>query len=159
MYTCMVTHPLHIGNLMLLLTRIQLLVKSQIRAVQPCQVRIWTFINVGPMLVMENFSKSPVRPYTSCTGQLWNVHRFPSGKVCFGLNSRAVQHWQVSELEFKFINCGPILLLAMENFSKSPVGPYPSCTGQVWYVHWLPFGKMCFDQNSRAVQPWQVSEV
>ena len=132
---------------------------------------------------MENFSKSPVGPYTRCTGQIWYVHRFPPGKVCVGPNSRAVHPWEVSELEFKnmshmycmgnsytsyreffkvtcgtvhevsgmyidshlercvlvqtaelytpgkylnwnlkFITCGPIL--ARENFSKSPVGPY-----------------------------------
>ena len=32
------------------------------------------FFNGGPMLAMENSSKSPVRPYTSCTGQIWYVH-------------------------------------------------------------------------------------
>ena len=60
------------------------------------------FFNGVPMLAMENSSKSPVRPYTSCTGQLCYVHWFPSWKVCFNPNSWAVQSWQLSELEFEF---------------------------------------------------------
>ena len=60
--------------------------------------QLWAFI----YLAMENFSKWPVRPYTNCTGQVWYVHWFPSWKVCFGPNSRAVQSWQISELEFEF---------------------------------------------------------
>ena len=35
--------------------------------------------------------------------------------MCFGPNRIAVQSWEVCELEFDFIDCGP-LLLAMENF-------------------------------------------
>ena len=31
------------------------------------------FFNGGPMLAIENSSKSPVRPYTNCTGQIWYV--------------------------------------------------------------------------------------
>ena len=38
--------------------------------------------------------------------------------VCFGPSNRAVQPRQVSELEFEFINCGPILLLAMCKVAK-----------------------------------------
>ena len=32
------------------------------------------FFNGDPVLAMENSSKSPVRPYTYCTGQIWYVH-------------------------------------------------------------------------------------
>ena len=61
----------------------------------------------GPILAIENHtSKSPVRPYTNCTGQIWYVHWFPSWKVCFGPNSIAVQSWEVCELEFDFFDCG-----------------------------------------------------
>ena len=110
------------------------------------------------MLAFENSSKSPVRAYRSCTGQVWYVHWFPSCKVCFGPYSRAVQSWEVCQLEFDFIDCGR-LLLAIENFSKWPVRPYRSCTGKVWYVHWFPSWEVCFGRNSRAVQSWEVCEV
>ena len=63
----------------------------------------FNFFNGNPMLAMENYSKSTVRRYRSCTGQVWYVHWFPSWKVCFGPNSRAVQSWEVCELEFYFI--------------------------------------------------------
>ena len=62
----------------------------------------FNFFNGGPMLAMENSSKSPVRSYRNCRGQVWYVHWFPSWKVCFGPNSRAVQSWEVCELEFQF---------------------------------------------------------
>ena len=57
----------------------------------------------GHILAIENYtSKSPVRPYTNCTGQIWYVHWFPSWKVCFGPNSIAVQSWEVCALEIEF---------------------------------------------------------
>ena len=72
---------------------------------------IWIFSLEGLCYIaMKNSSKSPVQPYRSCTGQLWYVHWFPSWKVCFGSNSRAVQLWEVCELEFDFINCGPLFI-------------------------------------------------
>ena len=117
----------------------------------------WKYVNwnlilsiVGLYLLgMENFSKWPVRLHTNCTGQVWYVHWFPSWKVCFGPNSRVVQSWKVSELEFEFFNGEP--MLAMENSSKSPMRLYTSCIGQIWYVHWFPSWNLCFDPNSRAV--------
>ena len=54
------------------------------------------------MLAIENSSKSPVRPYTNCTGPIWYVHWFPSWKVCFGPNSISVQSWEVSALKIEF---------------------------------------------------------
>ena len=58
-------------------------------------------ITYRPILAMGNFSKSPVRAYASCTGEVWYVHWFSSGKVCSGPKSRAAHLWEVSELEFK----------------------------------------------------------
>ena len=58
---------------------------------------------------------------------------------------------------FNFFNGNP--MLAMENSSKSPVRPYRSYTGQVWYVHWFPSWKVCFGPNSRAAQSWEVCEL
>ena len=61
------------------------------------------FFNGGPVLAIENYSsKSPVRPYTNCTGQIWYVHWFPSWKVSFGPNSIAVQSWEVCALKIEF---------------------------------------------------------
>ena len=69
------------------------------------------FFNVGPVLAIENYSsKSPVRLYTNCTGQIWYVHWFPSWKVSFGPNSIAVQSWEVCELEFDFFDCGSLFI-------------------------------------------------
>ena len=33
-----------------------------------------------------NSSRSPVRPYKNCTGQVWYVYLFPSGELHFGTN-------------------------------------------------------------------------
>ena len=33
-----------------------------------------SLFNGDPVLAMENSSRSPVRPYKNCTGQLWYVH-------------------------------------------------------------------------------------
>ena len=61
------------------------------------------FFNGGPVLAIENYSlKSPVRPYTNCTGEIWYVQWFPSWKVCFGPNSIAVQSWEVCALKIGF---------------------------------------------------------
>ena len=85
------------------------------------------------IIAIENFQSHP-------TGKVWYVHRFPSGKVCFGRKSRVVHHVhrEVSELEFKNMShmycMGNIHSIAVENFSKSPVGAYTRCTGKVWYV-------------------------
>ena len=126
--------------------------------------RLWAFI----YFAMENFSKWPVRPYTKCTDQVWYVHWFPSWKVKSGMyidfHLKRCVLVQTAELyipgkylnwNLNFINDGP--MLAMENFSKSPVRPYTSCTGQIWYVHWFPSVKVCFGPNSRAVYTAPVS--
>ena len=61
------------------------------------------FLKSSHILAIENdTSKTPVRPYTNCTGQIWYVHWFPSWKVCFGPNSIAVQSWEVCALEIEF---------------------------------------------------------
>ena len=36
--------------------------------------------------------------------------------MCFGPNSRAVQSWEVCELEYDFIDCGPLLFSYGEFF-------------------------------------------
>ena len=74
------------------------------------------------MLAMENSSKSLVWPYTSCTGQLWYVHWFPSSKVCLGPNSRTVQLWEVFELEFDFIDCGHLFIYLRRVFQRDLCG-------------------------------------
>ena len=63
----------------------------------------WNLKNISymPILAKGNFSKSPVGAYTWCTGEVWYVLGFPSGKVCCDPKSRAVHFWEVSELEFK----------------------------------------------------------
>ena len=33
-----------------------------------------SFFNGDPVLAMGNCSRSPVRPYKNCTGQVWYVH-------------------------------------------------------------------------------------
>ena len=38
----------------------------------------FNFFNRNPMIAIENSSKATVRPYRSCTGQVWYVHWFPS---------------------------------------------------------------------------------
>ena len=58
---------------------------------------------------MENFSKCPVRPYTSCTGQILYVHWFPSWKLSFDQNSIAVQSWEYVNWNLDFINGGPYI--------------------------------------------------
>ena len=66
--------------------------------------------------------KSPMGPYTSCTGQVWHVYIDSHLERCV-LVQTAELYTPGKYLNWKlnFINCGPIL--AMENFSKSPVGP------------------------------------
>ena len=91
---------------------------------------------------MGNSSRSPVRPYKNCTGQVWYVHWFPTGELRFGskrlvctvLGSMLTGIWVFSmEILYSYVNS-----------SRSPVRPYKNCTGQVWYVHWFPSGELRF---------------
>ena len=45
-----------------------------------------SFINGDPVYSYVNSSRSPVRPYKNCTGQVWYVHWFSSGELRFGPN-------------------------------------------------------------------------
>ena len=45
-----------------------------------------SFFNGDPVYGYVNSSRSPVRPYKNCTGQVWYVHWFPSGELRFGPN-------------------------------------------------------------------------
>ena len=47
---------------------------------------IWVFQWRSCILAMGNSSRSPVRPYKNCTGQVWYVHWFSSGELHFGAN-------------------------------------------------------------------------
>ena len=46
---------------------------------------IWVF-SMEILYSYVNSSRSPVRPYKNCTGQVWYVHWFPSGELRFGPN-------------------------------------------------------------------------
>ena len=45
-----------------------------------------SFFNGDPVYSYVNSSRSPVRPYKNCTGQVWYVHWFSSGELRFGPN-------------------------------------------------------------------------
>ena len=45
-----------------------------------------SFFNGDPVYSYVNSSRSPVRTYKNCTGQVWYVHWFSSGELRFGLN-------------------------------------------------------------------------
>ena len=47
---------------------------------------IWVFSMEILYIAMGNSSRSPVLPYKNCTGQVWYVHWFSSGELCFGAN-------------------------------------------------------------------------
>ena len=68
------------------------------------------------------FSKWPVRPYRNCTGQVWYVHWFPSWKVSFGPNGRAVQSWEVCMLTGIWVFQWKAYDIAMENFQSDLSG-------------------------------------
>ena len=46
---------------------------------------IWVF-SMEILYSYVNSSRSPVRPYKNCTGQVWYVHWFSSGELRFGPN-------------------------------------------------------------------------
>ena len=92
-----------------------------------------------------NSSRSPVRPYKNCTGQVWYVHWFPSGELRFW------SKWLVrTVLGSMLTGIGVFsmeILYSYVNSSRSPVRPYKNCTGQVWYVHWFSSGELRFGPN------------
>ena len=45
-----------------------------------------SFFQWRSCIAMGNSSRSPVRPYKNCTGQVWYVHWFPSGELRLGPN-------------------------------------------------------------------------
>ena len=45
-----------------------------------------SFFNGDPVYSYVNSSRSPVRPYKNCTGQVWYVHWFSSRELRFGPN-------------------------------------------------------------------------
>ena len=47
---------------------------------------IWVFSMEILYISYGNSSRSPVRPYKNCTGQVWYVHWFSSGELRFGAN-------------------------------------------------------------------------
>ena len=74
---------------------------------------IWVFSMEILYIAMENSSRSPVRPYKNCTGQVWYVHWFPSGElsfwskrlVCTVLGSMLTGIW-VFSMEILYISYG-----------------------------------------------------
>ena len=104
-----------------------------------------------------DFSKSPVRPYTNCTGQIWYVHWFPSWKVCFGPNSIAVQSWEVCELKIEFLQWRSCV--SYREYFKVPCAAVHELYRSNLECRLKPSWKVCFGPNSVAVQSWKVCEL
>ena len=106
---------------------------------------IWVFSMEILCISYGNSSRSPVRPYKNCTGQVWYVHWFSIRRAAFWskrlvgtvLGSMLTGIWVFSmEILYSYVNS-----------SRSPVRPYKNCTGQVWYVHWFSSGELRFGPN------------
>ena len=114
------------------------------------------FFNGGPVLAIENYSsKSPMRPYTNCTGQIWYVHWFPSWKLCFGPNSIDVQSWEVCELEFDFFDCGSSFI-KLWRFFKVTCAAVQELYRSNLVCTLIPILKGVFWSNIIAVQSLEV---
>ena len=107
---------------------------------------IWVF-SMEILYSYVNSSRSPVRPYKNCTGQVWYVHWFSSGELRFGPTAiRTV----LGSLTGIWVFSMEILYISNGKFFKvtcPAVRPYKNCTGQVWYVHWFPSGELRFGPN------------
>ena len=105
---------------------------------------IWVF-SMEILYSYVNSSRSPVRPYKNCTGQVWYVHWFSFRRAAFW-SKRLVRTVLGSMLTGIWVFSMGILYSYM-NSSRSPVRPYKNCTSQVWYVHWFSSGELRFGPN------------
>ena len=62
-----------------------------------------SFFNGDPVYSYVNSSRSPVRPYKNCTGQVWYVHWFSSGELRFGPNGYSLTGIWVFSMEILYI--------------------------------------------------------
>ena len=91
-----------------------------------------------------NSSRSTVRPYKNCTGQVWYVYictRTVQVKSGMSIDSHLESYVLVQTASpyspGKYVNWNlsfsmEILYISYGNSSRSTVRPYKNCTGQVW---------------------------
>ena len=77
--------------------------------------------------------------------------------VCFGSNSRAVQSWEVCELEFQFFQWRAYV--SYGEFFKVTCAAVHELYRSNLVCTLIPILKVCFGPKSIAVQSWEVCEL
>ena len=114
-----------------------------------------SFFNGDPVYSYVNSSRSPVRPYKNCTGQVWYVHWFSSRRADVSIwTASPYSPGKYVNMEFAFYvryqrrSCNTLCELS----SRSPVRDRTrTVTGQVWYVHWFSSLWARFRRSKRLV--------
>ena len=68
---------------------------------------IWVF-SIEILYSYVNSSRSPIRPYKNCTGQVWYVHWFSSGELRFGPTAIPYSPGKYLNSNLSFFNGDPV---------------------------------------------------